>query len=195
MEAIRIIQAEHLALAAVLHGMLHIIRRIRFGSDAPDFEVLEAMVSYAVLFPERVHHPKEEQYLFKVLRNRNPAASSLIERLVAEHAAGAAKVKELQEALRRYREGGERYFARFAGAATAYAASHWDHAKAEEYEIIPSAENFLTPSDWAWIDQQFLANEDPLIKGDTVLHCDALFRRIVSVVPPPVGVARSVRTR
>jgi len=74
MQAIRTIQDEHRSLAAVLHGMLHLVHAIRDRGARPDFKVLGAMVYYIDAFPERFHHPKEDAYLFHFLRIRHPDA-------------------------------------------------------------------------------------------------------------------------
>ena len=58
MQAIRILHVEHRSLAAVMHGMLYLIRAIRLRRAAPRFDVLSAMVGYINAFPERFHHPK-----------------------------------------------------------------------------------------------------------------------------------------
>ena len=64
MQADRIIHDEHRSLAAVLHGMLHLVHAIRDRGARPDFNVLGAMIYYIDAFPERFHHPKEDEYLF-----------------------------------------------------------------------------------------------------------------------------------
>jgi len=188
-EAIRIIQAEHLALAAVLHGMLHIVRAVRFDRNEPDFQVLNAMVAYIAEFPQQFHHPKEEKYLFSPLRERDPDSAPLLDRLVREHRIGSDKVTQLDDTLRRYQQEGQKHFAAFATAAASYAAFHWDHARAEEFEVMPLAESFFTPDDWRRIDEAFLANADPL-SAEVGARCDALFRQIVTIVPPALGVGR-----
>ena len=60
MDAIAIIRDEHRSLGAVLHGLLYLIREIRYAGAAPKFEVLHAMLDYIDAFPERFRHPKEE---------------------------------------------------------------------------------------------------------------------------------------
>lgn len=189
MEAIRIIQSEHLALAAVMYGMLHVVRGVRFGGAEPDFDVLDAMVTYIGEFPEKFHHPKEEMHLFKLLRERNPDCAPLLDRLVREHRVGSDRVTQLAETLRRYEREGSKQFGAFASAAAAYAAFHFDHVRAEEFEVIPLAESFLTSDDWRNVDEAFAANADP-ISAEVGVRCDALFRQIVSIVPPALGVGR-----
>ena len=74
MRAIQIIEDEHRSLAAVLHGLLYLVREIRLRNAKPDFELLGAMLHYIDAFPERFHHPKEDAYLFRHLRERDPGS-------------------------------------------------------------------------------------------------------------------------
>jgi hemerythrin-like domain-containing protein len=187
MQAIRIINGEHRSLAAVIHGMLYLVRDIREHGAKPDFNLLGAMVYYIDAFPERFHHPKEDRYLFRLLRTRCREAGPLIDRLETEHRAGAEKIRLLEQALSRYQQGGASEFSAFAAAVEAYAAFHWDHMRAEEKELIPLAEKHLTPGDWEAIDAAFTGHTDPLLGAEAGSEYDALFRRIVNLAPPPIG--------
>ena len=188
LDAIAIIRDEHRSLGAVLHGMLYLIRETRFTGMAPRFDVFHAMLAYIDAFPERFHHPKEEAYLFEFLRLRHPDAVPLIDRLRAEHAIGAEKIRQLAEALTQYESDGARAFARFADAAAAYAAFHYSHMRAEEDELIPLARKHLTTDDWTAIDAAFAGNADPLVGIEAGARYTDLFRRIVNLAPPPIGV-------
>ena len=188
MDAIRIIHDEHRSLAAVLHGMLYLVRDTRLRASAPRFDVLGAMVYYIDAFPERFHHPKEDAYLFKFLRMRNPEAGPLVTQLESEHRAGAEKIRLLEQALERYEYGGAREFPGFAEAVQAYAAFHWDHMRTEEDKLLPLARLHLTTADWAEIDSAFLGHTDALFGPAAGGEYDALFRRIVNLAPPPIGV-------
>jgi hemerythrin-like domain-containing protein len=188
MQAIRIILEEHRALAAVLHGMGYLVRTIRDRGTNPDFSVLGAMVHYIDGFPERFHHPKEDRYLFRLLRARHPDAGALLDRLESEHRVGAEKIRVLQQALARYQQGGAREFAAFAAAVESYAAFHWEHMRTEEEQVLPLAETHLTQQDWKEIDAAFLGHSDPLLGADVRSDYEALFRRIVHLAPPPIGV-------
>jgi len=188
MDAIRIIHDEHRSLAAVLHGMLYLVRYTRLRASAPRFDVLGAMVYYIDAFPERFHHPKEDAYLFKFLRMRNPEAGPLVTRLESEHRAGAEKIRLLEQALERYEHGGAHEFPAFAEAVQSYAAFHWDHMRTEDDKLLPLARLHLTTADWAEIDSAFLGHTDPLFGPAAGNEYDALFRRIVNLAPPPIGV-------
>ena len=185
-ESIRIIRDEHRSLSAVLRGMLYLVREIRYAGAAPDFEVFRAMVHYLEAFSERVHHPKEDAYLFRRLRVRCPDAGPLLDRLHAEHAVGTEKVRELVAALATY-ERDPAGFAGFATALAAYAAFHYSHMRAEEDEVLPLARAHLGPEDWKEIDSAFAGHTNPLFSPDASARYTQLFRRIVDLAPPPIG--------
>jgi hemerythrin-like domain-containing protein len=187
MEAIRIIHDEHRSLAAVLHGMLYLVREIRLRGAAPNFALFGAMVHYIDTFPERFHHPKEDAYLFRYVRLRHPDSEPLLDRLETEHRAGAERIRVLEQALQRYANGGSGEFGAFAEAVQSYAAFHWDHMRTEEDQLLPLARTHLTPDDWREIDAAFAGHTDPLFGTKAGAEYDALFRRIVNLAPPPIG--------
>jgi hemerythrin-like domain-containing protein len=186
-QAIRIIQDEHRSLAAVLHGMLYLVREIRDHGMQPPFEVLGAMVYYIDAFPERFHHPKEDRFLFLRLRARCPQARPLLDALEAEHRVGAEKIRTLEQSLARYQQGGEAEAGAFIDVVEAYARFHWDHMAREENEVIPLARKHLTPADWEAIDAAFAGHDDPMAGEASVEDYRKLFRRIVNLAPPPIG--------
>jgi hemerythrin-like domain-containing protein len=186
-QAIRIIQDEHRSLATVLHGLLYLVRQIRFHLAEPDFTLLRAMVYYIDTFTERFHHPKEDEYLFHRLRMRDPGAAALLDRLQDEHRVGKGKIRRLDQALGRYERDRDEGFAAFAEIAGDYAAFHWEHMRLEETEVLPLAEHFLTATDWEDVDAAFSSHIDPLAGTNPVDHYNELFRRIVKLAPPPLG--------
>ena len=188
MQAIRIIRDEHRAIAAILHGMLFLVRKIRDRGATPDFNLFGAMIYYIDAFPERFHHPKEDRYLFHVLRIRHPDSVSLLDRLEEEHRTGAYKIRALEQALARYQHGGASEFPDFAKAVEDYAAFHWNHMRAEEDEVLPLAEKHLSAADWDEVDTAFLGHVDPMHGAGAEGEYQALFTRIVNLAPPPIGV-------
>jgi hemerythrin-like domain-containing protein len=187
-QAIGILQAEHRSLAAVMHGMLYLVRDVRLRGAAPRFELLAAMIDYINAFPERFHHPKEEAYLFRLLASRCSDAAPLIDKLQAEHRLSTAKIRTLEQALERYRQGGAADFRAFAEAAADYAALQWQHIRTEEDQLIPLARAYLRPGDWKLVDEAFSGHSDPLFGLEMEQEYENLFRRIVNLAPPPLGV-------
>lgn len=188
MKAIQIIREEHRSLAAVLHGLLFLVRQTRERGAAPNFPALSAMIYYIDAFPERFHHPKEQRYLFPLLRARLPSCAPVIDRLCNEHEQGEAKIRALEQALTRYREGGAPEFGPFAAAVEAYVVFERDHMRCEEVDVLPRAEATLTPGDWEAVDAAFSGHTDPLLGAVPGMQWQQLFTRIVNLAPPPIGV-------
>ncbi|MBI3715251.1 MAG: hemerythrin domain-containing protein [Betaproteobacteria bacterium] len=191
--AITIIKDEHRSLSAVLQGLLWLCAEYGGGRAQADFGLLAAMLHYIGAFPERLHHPKEDEFLYRILRERHAGAGPILDELGAEHVRGRQLIAELNFLLECYRLGQPAAFDAFDQAVRAYADFHWAHMRKEEDAVLPMAERFLTPADWGEIDTAFRANIDPLAKADTAGEFRELFRRIVSLAPPPIGVGPYAR--
>ena len=178
--AIRIIREEHTAIVAVLHSLEYVVRNLEEGAE-PNFQLLNAMLEYIVEYPERCHHPKENRYLFKILKERNPSAGQLIAQLESEHARGDELLKSLSQALARYRSVGRSALRPFAEAVSAYTEFHWQHMTKEEDVLLPIAKRSLSDSDWQEIADAFLQNDNPLIGLRPKEHFAQLFDRILNL--------------
>lgn len=184
-KSISIIHEEHRALAAMLSGMRTIAAGIEAGRLKPDFDLLASMIRYIDEVPEKVHHPKENEYLFAKLRLRSSEALPVIEELEEEHRQGAARMLALSGALAAYSQAGAAGFSGFYDELKKYIDEEWKHMNTEETLIFPLARQHLTADDWAEIDAAFLANDNPW-QGAAGEYA-ALFSKIVNSAPAPVG--------
>jgi branched-chain amino acid transport system ATP-binding protein len=184
-KSIDIIHDEHRALAAMLSGLRTIAAGIEAGRLQPDFELLAAMLRYIEEVPEKLHHPKEDGYLFARLRRRCAEAEPIIAELEAEHRRGAARMALLKAALGHYRTAGAAAFPAFHEAVKRYIDDEWRHMNAEESRIFPLAEKHLLAEDWVSIDAAFLANDNPW--QGAAGEYTSLFSHIVNTAPAPVG--------
>ena len=185
--ALRIIQQEHLSLSAMLRSMLMLVHRAHNGGDAPPFDVLRAMLFYVDEFPERLHHPKESDLLFPMVRLREPDLAPVLDQLDADHARGEASVRELQHRLLAYELLGESRRQAFEEAAERYVDRYLRHMALEESTILPIARDRLTAEDWAELGAAFEANRDPLTGHEPDHEFAPLFRKIVATAPAPIG--------
>jgi hemerythrin-like domain-containing protein len=188
MKAIQKIREEHRSISAVLHALKHLARDAQAASVKPDFAVFRAIVHYIDQFPEELHHPKEDEYLFPPIAARVPGAQALIDALRAEHQAGDKLVRELERALVLFEDSWPDGARKFVETVDAYADFHWQHMRKEERELLPLAERHLPAADWEAIDRAFEANRDP-IAGVKERDFRTLFSRIVKLAPSPVGFA------
>jgi hemerythrin-like domain-containing protein len=185
-EAVRKLRDEHRSISAVLSALRQLARMAQDAKLRPDFTVLRAMIFYIDTYPERLHHPKEDQYLFALLEQRAPQSGVLLASLRQEHVAGVGMVRDLERALIELEQTWPRGAAQFTSTVDAYAEFHWKHMRAEEQEVLPLAEQALTADDWARIEAAFAANEDP-VAGLAEQNYEDLFKRIVSLAPAPIG--------
>jgi hemerythrin-like domain-containing protein len=191
-ESITILKSEHRSIAAVLHALKELARMAQDAKLRPRFQVLRSMLRYIDEYPEQLHHPKEDEHLFKRLAARAPQARPLVEELQAEHEEGARLIRALERTLLFFEEGWPAGAREFLAAVTEYAEFHWKHMRKEERELLPLAERHLTDDDWRAIDRAFAANRDP-IAGIQERDFERLFTRIASLAPAPVGLGEPWR--
>ncbi len=118
---------------------------------------------------------------------RRPDAAPLLDRLHAEHEQGRVKFAELKAALDEYHRDAKT-LPSFVERVERYSHFHWLHMRREEDEVLPLAAAALTAEDWAGIDAAFASNSDPVVGISATREFRTLFRRIVALAPPPLGV-------
>lgn len=187
-KTLNIIRDEHRSISAILHGMEYLVDRVRTRKAKIDPRVFSAMIYYLDTFSERMHHPKEDRYLFKAMRSRGGEAAAVVADLEKEHAAGGEALKRLEQSLVRYEEGGDKEFPAFAEAVAKFVHGYRDHMQKEESVVFPLAQRILSTADWQAIDRAFEENRDPLAAQRDSRDFEKLFDRIVNLAPPPIGI-------
>jgi hemerythrin-like domain-containing protein len=185
--ALDVIRAEHQALAAMLRSMLMLVAQHARERTPPQFDVLRAMLFYVDEFPERLHHTKESQLLFPVLRAKCPDLAGVLDRLDGDHERGERAIRALEHALLAYEVMGEPRRAAFEAELQRYVDFYLSHMSVEETEVLPAAERTLGADEWAALDAQFAANRDPLTGHPVPDVYRPLFSKIVMTAPAPIG--------
>jgi nucleotide-binding universal stress UspA family protein/hemerythrin-like domain-containing protein len=181
-QAIGIIRDEHRSLAAVLHAWQHLFKDAQGRNAKPDAVLMKAMVRYIQDFPVALHHPKEDDYLFRKLRERTSEANPELDELERQHVRDEQQVIELAALVDHY-AAGEASVADVEKGVSHYAQSIWEHMGREEGVILPLAQRHLTDEDWIEINEAFQKNMDPRFGGDTDAEFKRLFSRIVNLAP------------
>jgi nucleotide-binding universal stress UspA family protein/hemerythrin-like domain-containing protein len=174
--AISVLRDEHRTIATVCNGLRRVAAQARSG-EAVDFAFLEALLRYLLLFPEVLHHPKEEGYLFAALAARTDEAAELLARLAHEHREGSALLDGLVKRAARWREGGggeAGELAALADVIDGFVDQQWSHMRAEEKLVLPLARRHLDDADWMRIESAFRAG-GALARGGAQ---DAVFARM-----------------
>ncbi len=115
--ALDIIGDEHRSIAVVVSAMRDIANDLTTPRhEDADLQSLAGMVSYLRGFPEKVHHPKEEAHLHRLMRARNPSCEALLADVESQHdterrlieqvsaclETGGDRFEALQDAVRRF---------------------------------------------------------------------------------------------
>ncbi len=184
---LEIIRDEHQALAAMLRSLSMLLAHARRHAALPDFDVLRAMLFYIDEFPERLHHTKESELLFPLLRERAPALTPVLDQLDRDHAQGEAAIRELEHALLAFEVMGPARRDAFEAAAQRYIGFYLTHMALEEAQVLPTAREVFDAEDWRALDAAFEANRDPLTGHEPADDYRALFHRIAMAAPAPIG--------
>ena len=190
--AVTIIKDEHRALASVLSGLKYLIEQTRSAGQSPDFPLLKAMLAYIEAFPDKLHHPKEDEYVYKVLRERDPEVARTLDELLDDHRKGPLATRRMVDTLGAY-ELNSSEFEAFAQAVADYSEFQYAHMRKEEEAVLPVAERAMRASDWAAIDAAFGSNADPLVGVSTQKEFRELFRAVVNLMPAPMGLGPARR--
>lgn len=183
MESLRIITEEHQNLWRIATTLDLVADEIDAGGkvETPFFT---SVFDYIEQFMDRSHHAKEDEFLFRLLRERSSEAATLIDRLQAEHRNGPENLKDLRTKLAQSAGGDQ---AAFTAALRTYTTAIKAHIRSEEKDALPLARTHLNADDWAEIDKAFLDNDDPLFGGKAKAEFRELFHRIASLAPESIG--------
>ena len=185
--AIQTIIREHQQLSAVINGMMRFVDSLDTSAHAPGPMVLRAMLYYIREYPEQVHHPKEDKYLFMRLRLRTNELDDVIDELEAQHVQGEARVLNLERGLTRYELAGDSAVPELRKMVEEYAAFYGNHRRLEEEVVLPAALRWLTTADWIELDEAFGANRNPFDSSELESDLDHLYSMIVNTIPNHVA--------
>jgi branched-chain amino acid transport system ATP-binding protein len=184
--AIASIQKDHQRFDALL-GCFEAVLENAENGVVPSSELLEAMVDYIESFMDRYHHPKEDEYLFRVLRKRDPSLDSVLNDLREDHYQGRRRLEGVKQALAQLEQKDAGSLASLRQSVAEYVAFERNHIGKEEREVLPKAREVLTHEDWEEINAAFGENQDPLFSDNRQRRFELLFNTIEHMAPPPFG--------
>ena len=190
-KALDILHQEHRAIMAVLHCLDHVTDEVRDGSLEPDFELFQAILQYMQDYPDRFHHPKEDEYLFPAVVKKVDGVEKVIDELLDQHREGVRVLADLTWKLEDWEKAPEDTDKAqdFIELAKSYVDFQRRHAATEERSIMAPARRALDDSDWTRIDAAFTDNDDPMFGSRPKAAYNKLFSRIISLAPRPWGLA------
>ncbi len=190
-DALTIVHREHVNLRALLSCLESLVDDMEHRGMVPDLSVFALIFNYLGSYLDRYHHPKEDAYLFKALRQRDPEAGAIIDASEEQHRQEPSMLAKVRTALDDYSRNGASAMPRFRSAIRGYVEFERNHAMMEEEQVFQRAKETLTEEDWAEIDAAFQSNDDPLFGDEPTQRFRSLFTEISARVPAPHGLARS----
>lgn len=153
--AIEIIKDEHRAIAAVNQRLREKAHRLHAG-ELVELDFLSQLVRYLRDFPERLHHPKEDEFLFARLRERTHAFNATLDVLSEEHRKSAQLLNCIEASIVACGTSADGDSLRaLADDIDRLVDIQWQHLNTEEKVVLPAAQQYLNEADWLQIAAAF----------------------------------------
>ena len=174
--------AEHMHYARLLDLLEKELAAFHTGR-APDYALMRDVLRYLRYFPDRFHHPREDE-AFTRLVGRDPDLQLPINRLLQEHRVIAEAGDQLLWRLEQVAEDVIVSRAIVEAMAATYLVYYRHHIETEEREVLPRAAKLLTAADWAAVAAAAPPGRDPLFGEDFAPRYRELRRRIAQALEP-----------
>ena len=137
-------------LLLVLERELGVFNR----DERPDYEIVQAIISYFQDYPDCCHHPKEDM-VFEKLKARDPVAVESIGDLEVEHQNERQRLCRVADTIRNILTGRDVQRQTFDDVMRDFIKHERKHMEMEERFLFSTAINVLRPEDWAGIDARW----------------------------------------
>jgi hemerythrin-like domain-containing protein len=129
--------------------MLSVIKNVLSEIEAKhavDPVFIDTAVDFIRVYADRTHHGKEEDILFRELKNKQLTAEDLniMEELIEEHVFGRQTTKSLVEANTRYRNGDQSALNDIADNLQTLVEFYPRHIEKEDKVFFPSSRNYFS---------------------------------------------------
>jgi hemerythrin-like domain-containing protein len=161
-------------LLNVLENELEVFDR----RERPDYEVIQAIISYFQDYPDCCHHPKEDM-IFDKLKTRDPSAAKRVGDVEAEHRQETERLDRLAKLVRNVLWDREIARQTFRDVMRGFIDQQRVHMAMEERSLFPAAANALRPEDWQEIDSKWNDKMETLFNVAMEEKCHSLRDRIL----------------
>ncbi len=186
-EALQIISNEHRSMWQLTVVLDELRKQLGNPQQKPDEDLFTLILDYIERYIERVHEPKEEAFLYKVVMERTSEGNAMIAEFQREHASTPEVVARLRTQLKSLVRDHPAGVAEFQSALEEYVATMRRHIMKEESDLFPLARRILTEQDWEGINTAFADSDDPMFGERVRAEFRALMSRIVNQAPEPIG--------
>ena len=156
MQARAPLMIEHRLIERMLSVIKDVLSKIETKRKV-DPVFVDMAVDFIKVYADRTHHGKEEDILFRELRNKSltPEDRQIMKELIEEHVFGRQTTKALVEANTRYRNGDETALADIAASLKTLTEFYPRHIEKEDKKFFPSSRTYFTEKEDQAILEEF----------------------------------------
>jgi len=148
-----------------------------FADEEPDFELLHDTMTYMTVYPDAVHHPKEDR-LYAELKSIRPDLARGFERISTDHRRIAEDGLALRDGLASVDAGEFVKRSAIVGDALRYVNELRGHMQWEELDLFRRCETMARDGHEIYVEGVFVDHRDPLFGKQTEQRFSRLFEYI-----------------
>lgn len=168
------LREDHRNMALVL-DVLESNVEIARADDDPDFELIDEIMHYMTVYPDAVHHPKED-LVYATLRERRPDLAVGLDDVPAEHVRIAELGTQLRNDVEAIIAGSAVRRERFIEDASEYVDRLRRHMQWEEGDLFKRVDEIFAEEDPSIDVEKFQHIKDPVFG----LEIESAFQRLVN---------------
>lgn len=168
------LREDHRNMSIVLELLEVAVNEASSGKD-PDFELIEEIMRYVTVYPDAVHHPKED-LMYAQLRKKRPDLADGLENVPADHDEIAALGSALRDDVEAINAGAAVRRNKLIEDASGYVDRLRSHMAWEERDLFKRIDTMLDEDPQEFDVGKFEHIKDPVFE----LQVEAGFRRLLS---------------
>jgi len=172
------LREDHRNMALVLKVLERTVETAATGED-PDFELIDEIMRYMTVYPDAVHHPKED-VIYAELRKQRPDLADDLDNVPKDHAQIVQLGSKLRDDVEAIVAGAAVRREQFIIDALMYVGRLRNHMNWEEEDLFSRVDTMIGEDSHAVDVGDFLHIKDPVFE----LEVEAGFRRLISSLEP-----------
>lgn len=168
------LREDHRNMSMVLELLDEVVEHASSGKD-PDFELLDEIMRYMTVYPDAVHHPKED-IMYEQLRQKRPDLAEGLDSVPDDHNEIAALGSALRDEIEAINAGAAVRRQKLIEDASSYVKRLRDHMAWEERDLFKRIDTMLFGESQEIDFSDFEHIKDPVFE----LEIEAGFRRLLA---------------
>jgi|GEM_PF-515371 len=173
-QLMRELREDHAKMTLVLNVLDNIVGLAESNED-PDFELVDEIMRYMTVYPDAVHHPKED-VIYSVLKRRRPDLAEGLDDVPADHREIATLGMNLRDDVEAINAGAAVRRKQFIAVASEYIRRLRDHMAWEEEDLFRRVDEMIGEEDLSIDVEKYQHIKDPVFE----LEIESVFGRLTA---------------